>query len=947
MPVYLVALRLQNSSDDRALIASSHAALGRHLEAAYEEHRYLVAGDLDRVAADRLVSALQLQSVVSTAASFQLDDLQPTEPAASWAIDVADRRDTSDNESLRAVHEQLGVANIHAVRSLRRVYLYGNLQYEMVEELALEFLANDLVEAALISLADDTSASAAFYAKMVDWPPQEEPLGDAVALRAADDPALSRLGHVGEVTLELQDMRAIQAYFRQVGREPTQHELETLAWVWAEEGQEATAALVRYQSPAIVDPDHEPNIPSTIDGISRTFLIEPSRAIQPPWLVASFVDDAGLVMVGSNVVSFAVEAHPLSALVSLDDPAMTVDRTLRELLDAPIHPIANLDVLCFPAPDLPYREPMPVGLAAGGVNSGTPADREQQGLPTAVGAALYDDAYLHNPLIFRARVGLAELNEPLPGVAAGDVLVVVGVRAGEDGWRKAIQERTIDVMLDARNHRLYHAITLCERGGLLAAVRKLGKQLGVRVELDDSLPDHAGSESMELWLGDGPGHLVAVVAPSKLDTFLDRCARQDVPVATIGTYTAEPRLVVSSAGQVLVDLETSLLDDGRPRHELQAIWRATSRDDGRDPDADPIGIRWALHQLLAHPNIAFKQRVVGAHGELDQGAGVWKLHPEASVHTLRRATVLPLRADASSRLAIGFGINPRYSELDPYWMALTCCDQALGQVVAAGGDPYRTSLISNFCWDDSREPEQLAGLVRAAAGCRDVACTWSTPFLSAISSAINAGHPLRERDVSMPSTLLISALAVVPNAHQVASSLQQEGNLLYLIGRTCHELGGSHYHMVHNERGGNVPRVDLIQARRSFRAVHAAIGAGLVRACLDISTGGLAIAAAEMCFSGSLGLDLDLTTVIVDDDCVNDAVVLFSETPSRFLVEVQPHASAAFGALMEGVEVSLVGFVTAEPVLRVDGLDGREVLREPIPVLKAIWQHVRKIGEIS
>jgi phosphoribosylformylglycinamidine synthase len=186
---------------------------------------------------------------------------------------------------------------------------------------------------------------------------------------------------------------------------------------------------------------------------------------------------------------------------------------------------------------------------------------------------------------------------------------------------------------------------------------------------------------------------------------------------------------------------------------------------------------------------------------------------------------------------------------------------------------------------------------------------------------------------------LISALAVVPSIERVVTNtLQAEGNLLYLVGRTRNELGGSHYLLLRDQLGSNVPKVDLIQARRTFRALHNAMAAGLIQSCHDLSEGGLAVAAAEIAFGGSLGLDLDLSTAIMDDDAADNAVLLFSETPSRFLVEVRPDDSAAFGALIEGVEAALIGFVTGEPILRIDGLDGNEVLRESIAELKASWQ---------
>jgi phosphoribosylformylglycinamidine synthase subunit PurSL len=303
------------------------------------------------------------------------------------------------------------------------------------------------------------------------------------------------------------------------------------------------------------------------------------------------------------------------------------------------------------------------------------------------------------------------------------------------------------------------------------------------------------------------------------------------------------------------------------------------------------------------------------------------------------AAVIQPRHNAATGLAIGCGVNPRYGLIDPYWMALACCDEAMRNVVAVGGDPYRTSLLDNFCWGDPRVPERLAGLVRAAAGCAAVAREWSTPFISGKDSLNNEYRDASGQRVPIPPTLLISALSLVPDvARTVTADLQAAGNLIYLVGRTRNELGGSHYLLLQNQLGTNVPRVDLIQARRSFRALHAAIQAGFVRSCHDLSEGGLAVAAAEMAFGGGLGLDLALSSMIMDDDCADDAILLFSETPSRFLVEVRPGDSEAFGSLMEGVELRLLGFVTAEPVLAIEGLHGDEALRLPIAALKAAWQ---------
>ena len=206
--------------------------------------------------------------------------------------------------------------------------------------------------------------------------------------------------------------------------------------------------------------------------------------------------------------------------------------------------------------------------------------------------------------------------------------------------------------------------------------------------------------------------------------------------------------------------------------------------------------------------------------------------------------------------AVGCGINPRYGDLDPYAMAAAAVDEAVRNVVAVGADPSRIALLDNFCWGDTDRPEVLGSLVRAAEACRDVALAYNLPFISGKDSLKNEYHA-GGRNIVIPPTLLISALGLVPDVRRcVTMDLKEPGNILYLLGATKDEMGGSHYHLVHGLDGGAVPRVDLEAAPRLFRQLHEAIARGLVRACHDLSEGGLAVAVAEMAFAGGVGADL-------------------------------------------------------------------------------------------
>jgi phosphoribosylformylglycinamidine (FGAM) synthase-like enzyme len=258
-------------------------------------------------------------------------------------------------------------------------------------------------------------------------------------------------------------------------------------------------------------------------------------------------------------------------------------------------------------------------------------------------------------------------------------------------------------------------------------------------------------------------------------------------------------------------------------------------------------------------------------------------------------------------------------------------------VVAVGADPARVALLDNFCWGNTDRPEVLGSLVRAAEACRDVALAYGMPFISGKDSLNNEYHSAG-RSIVIPPTLLISALGLVPDVRRcVTMDLKEPGNLLFLVGATKDEMGGSHYNLVRGLTGGRVPEVDRELAPRTFRRLHEAIRQGLVRSCHDLSEGGLAVAVAEMAFAGGLGADLaGLSTA---GGGLPDEVLLFAETPTRFVVEVRPDQEAAFRACLGG-EVSLtpLGQTCKESRLRIAGAGGEWVVRAQLARLKEAWQ---------
>jgi phosphoribosylformylglycinamidine (FGAM) synthase-like enzyme len=286
-------------------------------------------------------------------------------------------------------------------------------------------------------------------------------------------------------------------------------------------------------------------------------------------------------------------------------------------------------------------------------------------------------------------------------------------------------------------------------------------------------------------------------------------------------------------------------------------------------------------------------------------------------------------------------MNPRYGDFDTYHMASSAIDEAVRNCVAVGADPSRIAILDNFCWGDCEKAETLGSLVRAAIACYDVATVLGTPFISGKDSLNNefsyTDESGQRRTIAIPPSLLISAMGQIDDVSRcVTMDLKQPGNVLYLVGETRNELGGSHFALVNHGEGGRAPIVDAIRASRTFAAMHRAIQGGLVRACHDLSEGGLAVTAAEMAFAGGLGGRVDIGNISAAG-ALQDAACLFSESNSRFLVEVTPERSAKFEREFGDVPVVRIGEVTADKRL-VIGRGRQPLIDADILDLKEAWQ---------
>jgi len=780
--------------------------------------------------------------------------------------------------------------------------------------LARRLLANQVIE---------RWAPAPIAPSFIDTHATAERSVDHVAIRTLDDDALLALNKERGLSMDLAELHAVAQFYRGIDREPTDVELETLAQTWSEHCSHKTfRALI-----------------TTPDGTPITPLLKQLRdctdAIDAPFVVSAFVGNAGIVTYheGTTVaVKAETHNHP-SAIEPFGGANTGVGGVIRDVMGTAHDPIAITDILCF-GPTNIAADQLPEGvlhprLIESGVIAGVADYGNKIGLPTVAGAVIYDPGYTANPLVYAGCIGVADTAPPLPGPHPGDLVVVMGGRTGRDGLRGAtfssatmdattgdvagasvqigdpiVEKLVIDAMREL--HGLYTAVTDCGAGGLSSAVGEMAEGVGADVDVTLAPLKYPGLRPWEVWLSEAQERMVFAVPPAHWSAVLAVCARHGVEAHSLGVFTGDGWLRVRAADLTVLELDTHFLHDGRPQRSMVAELPTPYRGEPTLPQCDDP--RGTLLALLAHPNIASKEHVIRRYDHEIRGATVVRpLVGEG--HDGHADGVVLARPTDTHGLALGIGVNPWYGLTDPERMAHAVVDEAIRNVVAVGADPDKVSLLDNFSWGDPRRPSTLGDLVMAVQGCCDAALAHTAPFVSGKDSLNNEYLGSDGQRHAVPPTLVITAMAHVPDANlAVTPDLKQAGNVLVLVGHTLPEFGGSHAAKVGLDVGQAVVPAPDPDSPARYRRLHSAMQTGRVRACHDVSEGGLAVALAEMALAGRLG-------VTVDNLPHGDAATAwFAESNGRLVCELAPDDLDWFLAKV-GTPTTVLGTVTTGTAL--------------------------------
>lgn len=882
---------------------------------------FYIRGPADAAAIRRLVDELVDEPLSpparveeGTAAAKPADD-------GSVTIEVARRPGVTDRVAaqLAASAERMGIHVEVATGASFVIKGAENFDRDELRFLVHNLLCNPVIE---------TWAFDAVAPGFADPSQSDTSTVETIALRELDAAALARVNAKRGLALDPAEIAAVAEWYRDAGRDPTDAELETIAQTWSDHCSHKTfSARITLRGP-------DGSAQGEVDSLLR-MLRDSTRDMKSPHVVSAFDGNAGIVTFGDGV-RLAIKAethnHP-SAIEPFGGANTGVGGVIRDVLAAPARAVALTDVLCFGPRDLDHHE-LPEGVLhpaviEEGVVEGVADYGNKMGIPTTAGAVVYDPDYVANPLVFCGCVGeVLQGYDKLTGPQPGDRVIVIGGATGRDGIRGAtfssmtmdattgevagasvqigdpiVERLTSDLLIELldRPDPLCHAITDCGAGGLSSAVGEMGEKTGVSVDLTAVERKYPGLLPWEVWLSEAQERMVLAVAPDIAPGVLERARHYGLCANDIGEFTGDGRLLVRHGKTTVVDLPMEFLHKGRPRRQLDAVLPSPSRD--ADTTRRDIDARSALLALLAHPTIASKEKIIHRYDHEVLGATVVRPMSGPSQAGPSDGTVIA-PPERRTGFALGIGVNACYGASDPERMAYAVVDEAMRNVTAAGADPSKAALLDNFSWGDPRRPETLGQLVATVRGCCDAAKLYGAPFVSGKDSLNNEFTAPDGKKRAIPPTLVITALAHVPDAERaVGTSLQGAGNVLVLTGTTRCELGGSHLNLVTGQRGGVVPAPDMSAPAR-YKRIHDAMQRGLVASAHDPSEGGIAVALAEMVIASRLGIDAKLG----GDDMV---AAMFSESLGRIILEVPEENLAGVLALV-GPEANVIGRVVPE-----------------------------------
>jgi phosphoribosylformylglycinamidine synthase subunit PurL len=745
-----------------------------------------------------------------------------------------------------------------------------------------------------------------------------------VDILSAGDRDLAKVSADRNLGLSLPELRKIRAHFKALGRNPRDIELEAFAQSWSEHCCYKT---------------------------SKNTLKKTIFTIKSKDVICAISEDAAVVDFEGDyayVVKIESHNHP-SALDPYGGAATGVGGILRDVVCMGAQPVALVDPLFFGPLDLP-EERLPQGVKHprylfNGVVSGIADYGNRVGIPTVAGMVYFDESYVGNCLVNVGCVGMVRKDEVVHSRAggAGDVYILAGGKTGRDGihgvsfasqelHEKSEDEDRAAVQLGyaIMKEPLMHACLEANGRGLLTGLKDFGggglscvsaemahaAGLGATIDLDKILLKEPGLSPWEIWVSESQERMMMTVRPEDAGKVLEIFDFWDVPATVVGAIDQSRRIRATYKGSIVLDLGLDFLIAGvcynRPS---KIVEKKDSKARYKAPDPAKASL-----SLLSSLNVGSRESVIRRYDhEVRANTVIKPMNGIVNMQTHGDAAVLKPLEGSFRGLAISADVNPALCRESPYWGSASAVDEAVRNMAAVNARAHTIVDCLNF--PNPEKPRNLGDFKRACAGLHFAASAFGVPFVSGNVSLYNEGAT---GPVAPTPTLLTVGIAEDVRKC-VTSDLKASGGALYLVGATSGELRGSQYLRMLKGRGGKVPRVRPKRTAADAEKIRAAMDAGIVAACHDLSEGGLLASAAEMCLGGDVGLELDLTGM----GGLPTDVKLFSESNGRWLVEATDERE--FRRMVGGLRLGAAGGG------EISVKDGRKTFKLGLDAVRDAW----------
>lgn len=921
-------------------------------EILYEIVRALGINSVERV---RTARVFRFEGISEDAANFLAERLLAEEifqsfrvngtviNDAAYVIEVAYRPGVMNPEaaSLMKSASDLGVDGLIAADSAWQYGFYG----KRITEADIERIVDSLLVNATVEYVVKESPKTL----VIHGNPGHTQI---IPIRSMNNEQLVELSR-DKLFLNLEEMKVIQGFFSTIDRDPTDCEIEIIAQTWSEHCGHKT-----FKARLLVDgKEKKPLLKRLRDATEES---------KHPLVLSAFVDNSGAMeFYDGMAICGKVETHNSPSAIEPYGGAMTGSGgVFRDIAGTGLgaRVVASTDMFCFAPPDTP-GEDIPAGCLhphylLRRVVAGVRDYGNRMGIPTNNGSLHFHRDFRAKPTVIVGAYGIlpaaaSRKGEPQPG----DRVIAMGGRTGRDGIHGAtfssgeMTDRTIDVnasavqighpieekrmfdaILTARDKGLIRAITDCGAGGFASAVGEMGSETGARIALDLAPLKYPGLSPWEILLSESQERMVMAVAPENVERLLEICGGYNVEAIVLGEFTGDGHFSATYEGREVMNLDMRFLHDGLPQRVMSASWKRPSFE---EPEiAVPADWPGMYKEVMSHLNVCSKEPIVRLYDHGVQGTNA--LPPFNGVHGdgPNDAVILNPLLGKPYGMVISHGLNPVLNQIDPYYGSIWAAAEAVSNAVAAGANPCEMVLIDNFIWPFPDE-ELLGALDMAVDACVDFVKATGMPFISGKDSLSSTYRGKDGTVIKIPPVLCVSAFGRIPDVSKtVSADFKEAGNQIVLLGyRNTEEMAGSVYCQSHGLTGSNLPRINPGELMTVLKALYRSAGSGNLKACHDISEGGLAAALAEMCFGGDIGAVIKIPE---NEKAVN---FLFNETAGCFLAEIPSGQKPE--DIFGNIPCRIIGVTTSDRSITVKQ-SGDDLLTLELEHLKAAWQQPMK-----